>query len=612
MLTRFIQTEIEREIGYVFPKTTTFFESDKHIVRSQKGILSVGVRAKNDLLRAALIAKTNAACPDYEIVENGSFEDVCLMLDCSRNAVPTVETMKKLIRNLAMLGYNSCMLYIEDVYEVENEPYFGYLRGRFTKAEMTEMDDYAQSVGIELIPCIQTLAHLYRIKRWAEYKPHFDCQDILLVGDERVYALIDNMFQTLSKCFATRRIHIGMDEAWQLGLGKYLDKNGYPDRFELFLTHLEKVNEIAQKYGYQNCIIWSDMFAFTAQRLGSVDEKGEPTIPQSVIERVPKNVQLCHWKYHGLRYEDYEPSMKLHDGFNNTIWFASGTSSWGNLLPYNSYASIANAASLQVAKRHGVKHAIDTHWGDDGAETPVFSLLPALASFAYHANDLPMYRMNDEFTALTGYTLSEFNALEDLNTWSGERYMDFAKNVKIGLYNDVFLGIADKAITPEQKPKFIPAVEKLKSLKGKGQYGYLFEMAHAIGEVLLEKYDIGVRLRAAYQAGDKDEMRSIAYQLRIVVQRIDALMQSYSRQWLMQYKPNGLEVQQIRLGGLKERVRFCMDRLEEYLAGNIAKIEELEEELLPHGTIYPEGRISAMSYDDCVTVGYNRMPFITT
>ena len=94
-----------------------------------------------------------------------------------------------------------------------------------------------------------------------------------------------------------------------------------------------------------------------------------------------------------------------------------------------------------------------------------------------------MYRINAELQALTGYTMDELNALEALNTWSGERTCDFAKNIKIGLYNDVFIGIADKAITSTQKEKYRPAVEQLKALKGKGQYAYMFETAYALGEV---------------------------------------------------------------------------------------------------------------------------------
>lgn len=40
-------------------------------------------------------------------------------------------------------------------------------------------------------------------------------------------------------------------------------------------------------------------------------------------------------------------------------------------------------------------------------------------------------------------------------------------------------------------------------------------------------------------------------------------------------------MQEIRLGGLKERIKSCRLRLKAWLAGEIAKIDELEEELLP-------------------------------
>ena len=71
-----------------------------------------------------------------------------------------VPAVKKLIRKLALLGYSELQLYTEDTYEVEGEPYFGYLRGRYSRAELREIDAYAKLFGIELVPCIQTLAHL--------------------------------------------------------------------------------------------------------------------------------------------------------------------------------------------------------------------------------------------------------------------------------------------------------------------------------------------------------------------------------------------------------------------------------------------------------------------
>ena len=82
-----------------------------------------------------------------------------VMLDCSRNAVRTVEELKRFIDVLSLLGYDTLELYTEDTYEVDGEPYFGYLRGRYSGAELREIDAYAKQRGIELIPCIQTLAH---------------------------------------------------------------------------------------------------------------------------------------------------------------------------------------------------------------------------------------------------------------------------------------------------------------------------------------------------------------------------------------------------------------------------------------------------------------------
>lgn len=83
-----------------------------------------------------------------------------VMLDCSRNAVWNVSAVKRYMDALKKMGYNMLMLYTEDTYEVDNNPKFWYLRGRYSKDEMKELVSYGDKVGIEMIPCIQTLAHL--------------------------------------------------------------------------------------------------------------------------------------------------------------------------------------------------------------------------------------------------------------------------------------------------------------------------------------------------------------------------------------------------------------------------------------------------------------------
>ena len=127
-----------------------------------------------------------------------------VMIDMSRNAVMSIDGLKRFFPLLKKMGYNCVFLYTEDTYEVDGEPYFGYMRGRYSKAELKEIDDLGASMGIEVIPCIQTLAHLTAATRWGKFPT--DMGDVLLTDDERSYEFIDHMFSSLSGCFRTKRI----------------------------------------------------------------------------------------------------------------------------------------------------------------------------------------------------------------------------------------------------------------------------------------------------------------------------------------------------------------------------------------------------------------------
>ena len=181
-----------------------------------------------------------------------------VMIDVSRNSVMKVDTLKWYLPLLKKMGYNCVFLYSEDTYHVDNEPYFGYMRGKYSEEDMREMDEFASSIGIEIVPCIQTLAHLNGTLRWRQIP--IDTDDIMLTDDDRTYEMIDRMFASLSKNFKSRKIHVGMDEAYMLGRGKHLDIHGYEPISTLMKRHLDKVTEIAKKNGYEEVMLWSDMY----------------------------------------------------------------------------------------------------------------------------------------------------------------------------------------------------------------------------------------------------------------------------------------------------------------------------------------------------------------
>ena len=217
------------------------------------------------------------------------------MVDCSRNAVANMASLKKWIDRTASFGYNALMLYTEDTYEIDGHPFFGYMRGRFSREELREADRYASERGMTLIPCIQVLAHLNQIKRWPTYVGHFDTADILLVGDEQVYALIEKMFESIAACFTCRVVHIGMDEAHMLGRGRCFDLYGDRDRTALMLEHLRRVCRIGEKYGFR-FLMWSDMFFRLAS--GGAYYASDVVIDDALRAMIPDNVQLVYWDYY--------------------------------------------------------------------------------------------------------------------------------------------------------------------------------------------------------------------------------------------------------------------------------------------------------------------------
>ena len=161
------------------------FQDKPEILIDRKGNhLYISCREEAHYYRALNRALHHLKEECYCYREELFFERNGLMLDCSRNAVFTVEKIKSILQTLARLGMNVLMLYTEDTYEVEKEPYFGIYRGRYTRDELREIDSYASVLGIELVPCIQTLAHLHNALKWPEMEEVRDSADILQVGKE--------------------------------------------------------------------------------------------------------------------------------------------------------------------------------------------------------------------------------------------------------------------------------------------------------------------------------------------------------------------------------------------------------------------------------------------
>lgn len=390
------------------------------------------------------------------------------MLDCSRNAVPNLHTLKKWVDLTASLGYNTLLLYTEDTYEVTDEPYFGYMRGRYSQAELRELDAYAKKQGMTIMPCIQTLAHLYAIKRWPEYWPHFDTDDILLAGDERVYTLIDHMFRSLAASLSCRTIHLGMDEAEMFARGRYYNQHGDCNRSQALLAHLQRVCEIGETYGFR-FLIWSDMFFKLAT--GGQYYAQNAQIDESVREKIPANVELVYWDYYSADEAHYDGMIEAHQKLKPSTWFAGGLWKWTGYAPHNGYSMKITKAALASCREHGVQDVFLTMWGDDGGECSPFTLLPSL----FYASELAKGETDDEtikahFAQRFGAAFDDFMQLDLPGTRNG--LDDNVRNLdKFLLYNDPFMGMMDQTVLSGEGAQFGTCAERLETLQTLPEWG---------------------------------------------------------------------------------------------------------------------------------------------
>ena len=501
-----------------------------------------------------------------------------IMLDCSRNGILTVASVKRYIDILSSLGYNCLMLYTEDTYEIPEQPYFGYLRGRYTQQELRELDCYGKEKGIELIPCIQTLAHLNAMVRWQAFKPYVDVRDILLCEDFRTYALIEDMFRSLAASFSSRTVNIGMDEAHMVGLGKYLQEHGYRERYSILLKHLEKVCEIAKKYGFKP-LMWSDMF-FRLCNNGIYYCDNPITPSEEVASAVPEDVELIYWDYYYDKSSHYDAMIQAHKAFRNPLWFAGGLWTWTGFVPKNAMSMANTAAAMESARNHGISNVIFTQWGDDGQECSLFAVLPALYYAAQLAKGITdMTAIREGFHSQFGIDFDDFMLL-DLPGTIPPGVQPVANPDKYMFYNDPFLGIFDSVVT-DFVPDYTGCARKLEALADHPEYGYLFLAVSRLCECLAVKYDLGVRTRRAYRAGNREKIAQLLEEYRKLITLIDSFYDAHRARWFRENKPFGFEVQDVRIGALKQRISHCAQRLEAWVKEEILVIEELEENILP-------------------------------
>lgn len=533
------------------------------------------------LLLEDALAAGGAVC----LRETPCYGELGMLLDCSRNAIPTFETFCRLVTSLSKMGYTTLQLYMEDTYQLGGYPYFGYRRGGYREQELRRMDAFAAQMGVELVPAIQTLAHLGQSLKWKAFEPVRDVGDILLVDEEGTYALIDAMFAALARSFESRRVNIGMDEAHLVGLGKHLALHGYQDRMQLMLRHFDRVYRLAKKHGF-TVMLWSDMFF----RLATGGDYYAPDcrVDAAIRQALPPDVTLIYWDYYSEDPALYERMFQKHREMTPNVLFAGGAWKWLGYCPGNGFSMKVADLAHASCRKNGVRQVLVTAWADNGAECSPFAVLPTLQYWAELCYENGTARLPQHFArCCEGAELESFLCLDEPqytpgNPKPGRVSVDPAKYL---FYQDILCGLFDAHLDPVTYPAhFGRCARRIQAARAKNPpcWHYLFDTSAALCRVLERKCALGRVIRSAYQADDRAALGAVCEQTLPALRReLEAFRDAFHRQWLAENRAFGLDVIDLRLGGLLQRVDTAGERLRAFLNGSAARLEELEEPLLP-------------------------------
>ena len=297
--------------------------------------------------------------PCCEVKDSPALKERGYMLDVSRNKIPTMDTLKELIRSLAKLRYNSLQLYMEHTFAFSGHERVWANYSPFTSEEIMELDAFCQDYFIELVPNLNSFGHLERWLCHPEYKELAECDppfyreltDSYIQGvlypSKKSLEFVDSLYAELLPNFTSRKLNIGCDETWELGKGRSAEACRKKGKVKVYLDFLKQLADKAEKRGF-SVEFWGDIIMHNPE----------------LIKELPKGITALEWGYEANHPFEKDTLAFKKSGVDFIV--CPGTSAWLSILgrTTNMLKNVSNA--LYYGCKNGAKGMLMTDWGDRG------------------------------------------------------------------------------------------------------------------------------------------------------------------------------------------------------------------------------------------------------
>ncbi|MEJ4088104.1 beta-N-acetylhexosaminidase [Galbibacter orientalis] len=318
--------------------------------------------------------------PCIEITDWPNFERRGVMLDVSRDKVPTMETLYQLIDKLAEWKQNELQLYIEHTFAYKNHEEVWKNASPFTAEEIKLLDAYCRERHIDLVPNQNSFGHM---ENWLKHDEYLDlaecpedCETVwgkrkrtsLNPTDPASFELMKSLYEELLPNFSSKYFNIGGDETVELCLGKSKEECEKLGKGHVYLNYLTKLNEEVNKQG-KLAQFWGDIIL------------NHPEL----ISEIPKNMTAVVWGYDATY--PFDENLPKFKNAGLEFYVCPGTSTWRSEIGRNTNAfeNLKNAAI--EGQKNNAKGFLNTNWGDFGHFQPLsVTYAPLLLGASYSWN----------------------------------------------------------------------------------------------------------------------------------------------------------------------------------------------------------------------------------
>ncbi len=310
---------------------------------------------------AQILAQVGGHVPCMKLEDWPDFAVRGVMLDVSRDRVPTMDTLRDLVDMLAGWKINQLQLYTEHTFAYRRHPEVWASASPLTGEEIVELDLFCREREIELVPNQNSFGHMHRWMAHPRYSGLAETHDefdtpwftrmqgpfSLCPLDPGSIELVRSLYDELLPFFSSRLFNVGCDETFDLGQGRSREACEQRGAGRVYLDFLLQIYQDVKARG-RRMQFWGDIIVQHPE----------------LVPELPDDVVALEWGYEADH--PFAAHCPLFQASGLEFYVCPGTSSWCSIAG-RTHNALANLASAAVeGRKHGAHGYLITDWGDRG------------------------------------------------------------------------------------------------------------------------------------------------------------------------------------------------------------------------------------------------------